>query len=273
DRVAERRAVHQVLDTPRVFDDPLALRIISPAVAQQIQQQPRAFDTTYDRYLRAFVSVRSRIAEDALREADARSIRQYVVLGAGFDTFAYRNPFPDLRVWEVDHPATQAEKRRRVEAAGLVVPSTLTYVAADLAQVPLADALADAGIDRAQPAFVAWLGVVMYLEMDDVRTTLRAIAAMGPGTTVVFDYAIPPESLNVIARLLYRRVLARVASIGEPFRSFFDGATAAAELRALGFSTVIDLPPDEINARYFTGAAHGLKVGPAGGVIIASVRE
>jgi methyltransferase (TIGR00027 family) len=273
DRVAERRAVHQVLDAPRVFDDPLALRIIRPEVARLIRESPKAFDTLFDRQLRAFVSVRSRIAEDALRDAYARGVRQYVVLGAGFDTFAYRNPFADLRVWEVDHPATQAEKRRRVDAANLAVPSTLRYVAADLARVPLGPTLVDAGIDRSQPVFVSWLGVAMYLEREDIRNTLRTIGSMAPGSSVVFDYAIPPEALNVVAPFFYRRVLARVASIGEPFRTFFDDAAAEAELRAAGFSSVVVLAPADINARYFPDDKRGVKVGPAGGVVIGGVQQ
>lgn len=273
DRVAERRAAHQVLDAPRVFDDPLALRVIRPEVARLIRENPKAFDTVFDRQLRAFVSVRSRIAEDALRDAYARGVRQYVVLGAGFDTFAYRNPFADLRVWEVDHPATQAEKRRRVDAANLAVSSTLRYVAADLARVPLGPTLVDAGIDRSQPVFVSWLGVAMYLEREDIRNTLRTIGSMAPGSSVVFDYAIPPEALNVVARFFYRRVLARVASIGEPFRTFFDGAAAEAELRAAGFSSVVVLAPADINVRYFPDDKRGVKVGPAGGVVIGGVRQ
>jgi methyltransferase (TIGR00027 family) len=273
DRVAERRAVHQVLDRGRVFEDPIALRIIRPDVARLIEHQPQKFDTVYDRHLRAFVSVRSRIAEDALGDAYGSGVRQYVVLGAGFDTFAYRNPFPDLRVWEVDHPATQAEKQRRVADASLVVPSTLTYAAADLAREPLADVLRDAGVDAAAPVFVSWLGVAMYLDVADVRHTLKTIGAMAPGTTIVFDYAVPPASLNLVARFFYRRVLARVASIGEPFKTFLDGRTAEAELRAAGFTSVTDAGPAVINARYFTNDPNRLKVGPAGGVILGRIQR
>lgn len=269
DRVAERRAAHQVLDTPRVFDDPVAVRIIRADRARVLRDNPAAYDTTYDRYLRAFVCVRSRIAEDALRDAYAHGVRQYIVLGAGFDTFAYRNPFPDLRVWEIDHPATQAEKRRRVADGALPVPSTLTYVAADLERISFAEALSRGGVDTSRPAFVAWLGVAMYLEMDDVRKTLAAIGAMAPGSGVTLDYAVPPATLNWIPRLFYKRVLARVASIGEPFKSFFDPEAAAHLLRDAGFARITDLGADEINARYFGGRSARLKVGPSGRVVTA----
>jgi hypothetical protein len=113
----------------------------------------------------------------------------------------------------------------------------------------------------------------MYLELADVRATLRALGAMASGTTVVFDYAIPPESLTILARFFYRRVLARVAAIGEPFRTFLDGAAAEAELRAAGFSEVTDAGPANINERYFARNASRLTVGPAGGVIIGRVQR
>ena len=114
-RVALRRAAHQLLDQPPVFADPVALRIIGAYAADALQASPRTFEVTpLAPYLRAFMAVRSRYAEEQLARAVAASARQYVVLGAGLDTFAYRNPWPDLRVFEVDHPATQAWKRARL---------------------------------------------------------------------------------------------------------------------------------------------------------------
>ena len=135
-RVAVRRAAHQIWDHPRVFEDPVALRIIGPDEAAAISPA-KPEETTFERHLRAFVVVRSRYAEEQLAEAVARGVRQYVVLGAGLDTFAYRNPFPDLKVFEVDHPATQAWKRRLLEAVAIPVPASLTFVAVDFAAVTI----------------------------------------------------------------------------------------------------------------------------------------
>jgi methyltransferase (TIGR00027 family) len=188
ERVAERRAAHQVLDDPRVFDDPLALRIIRADAARVLREDPRKYDgSALSGYLRAFVSMRSRFAEDALRDAYNHGVRQYLVLGAGFDTFAYRNPYPDLRVFEIDHPDTQAVKRARLAHAGIAIPPALTLVAADLAEASLAEALAAAGFDAGAPACVAWLGVSMYLSLADVATTLRFIGSLPPRTCVGHD--------------------------------------------------------------------------------------
>src|SRR5262249_44867090 len=155
---ALRRAAHQVLDDPRVFDDPLALPIAG-TTASEIRQDP-AQDTPLARGLRAFIAVRSRWTEDRLSAAVASGGLQYVVLGAGFDTFSLRNPFPQLEVFEVDHPATQALKRQRVLAAGLQAQERAIYVAVDFERQALPEALRDAGFHPAAPAFFSWLGVV-----------------------------------------------------------------------------------------------------------------
>jgi methyltransferase (TIGR00027 family) len=136
-----RRATHQLLDVPRIHDDPLALTILGEAQAAAIRADPRALENSpVARYLRAFLAVRSRMAEDALARAVAGGVRQYVVLGAGLETFAYRNPHPGLRVVEVDHPATQAWKRQRLAEAGLAVPDGVTFVATDFSSEALSAA-------------------------------------------------------------------------------------------------------------------------------------
>jgi hypothetical protein len=121
-RVAERRAAHQLFDQPRVFEDPLALSIIGAEATASLVSEPAKAQTHVSRALRAFIAVRSCYAEDNLAEAVRRGVTQYVVLGAGLDTFAYRNPFAELRVFEVNHPATQSWKRSRLEVAGIPIP-------------------------------------------------------------------------------------------------------------------------------------------------------
>ena len=158
---AGRRAAHQVVDGGRVFADPLALRILGPdadAAVAEARADPAL------RGLRLYVAMRSRFAEDAARRAIARGVRQIVVLGAGLDTFAYRvEPVEGLRVTEVDHPATQAEKRRRLAAAAIAAPSHVVYAACDFESESLAGALAASGFDAGRPSFFLWLGVVPYL--------------------------------------------------------------------------------------------------------------
>ncbi len=156
--------------------------------------------------LRAFLAVRSRLAEDALAQVVAAGVQQYVVLGAGLDTFAYRNPHPALRVFEVDHPATQAWKRQRLADAHIAVPEGVTFAAIDFAAEPLPPALCAAGLRDEEPSFFSWLGVTMYLEASKVLATLAAIAPFAAnGGGVVFDYNVPPASLAPIPRAGSRR--------------------------------------------------------------------
>ncbi len=174
-RVALRRAAHQLLDDPRVLDDPIALPILGPETAAALQQDPARFEggPLLSR-LRAFVVARSRFAEDRLAQLRALGVDQYIVLGAGLDTFAYRNRAPELplRIWEVDHPATQAWKRQLLDAAQVGVPPNLTFVPVDFERDTLASALSGAGFDAGNGAMVSWLGVTPYLTNDAVLETL-----------------------------------------------------------------------------------------------------
>jgi methyltransferase (TIGR00027 family) len=273
-RVAVGRAAHQYFDTPRVFDDPLALRIVgaysrgrTPETffRQRHNRSPRTM------LLRALLAVRSRIAEDSLAEPIKRGVRQYVLLGAGLDTFAYRNPYPDLRVFEVDHPATQAWKRNILERARVPMPAPLTYVALDFERQTAMDGLAAAGFDRSAPAFFAWLGVTMYVQEDAVYAVLRDIAALPPSSGVTFDYALSRSQISWPARFVVWIVNRRLQRIGEPWVTFFDPAVLIPRLRALGFHEVRDLDADQLNAAYFKGRADGLRVSPVGHVVTALV--
>jgi len=184
-RVALRRAAHKVLDDPRVFEDPLALGIVG-ADAGELRSDEKS-QSRISRLMRAFMAVRSRYAEDGLAAAFQGGTRQYVVLGAGLDTFAYRNPFPGLRVLEVDHPATQGWKRRRLEAAGIAVPESMTFAPVDFESQTLADGLVRAGLAMDQKAFFSWLGVVPYLTRSAAVETLRFVASLPSGSEIVFD--------------------------------------------------------------------------------------
>lgn len=269
ERVAERRALHQLLDVPPVLADPIALRVLRPEVAAALTKSPRAHDSRISRYLRAFFAVRSRFAEDEVARAVTRGVTQYVVVGAGFDTFAYRNPFPELRVFEVDHPATQQVKRERLDAAG-ITPSA-SFVASDLSVQSLGDALASSDFDNSQPAIFSWLGVVVYLTREAIEATLRSIASLPKESTIVFDYGIPRESLGMIGRLVFDRMAEKVAAIGEPWQSFFTPDAMNTLLQSSGFRSVEDLGAAEINARYFADRTDGLRVGEAARLVRASV--
>jgi methyltransferase (TIGR00027 family) len=258
-RVAIRRAAHQLLDQPRVLDDPLALRIIGSEAEQALRSDPKE-DHAFSRAFRAFMAARSRYAEDELAHAVAQSVKQYVVLGAGLDTFAYRNPHPGLRVFEVDHPATQAWKREQLQAAGIAIPASLTFVPIDFEKQTLADGLGHSGFDPNAAAFFSWLGVTPYLTRDACMMTLRYIAKLPTGSGVVFDFAIDPALLNSGQRQALDALSKRVARYGEPFQLFFNPEKLQDELNEMGFRHTEFLQGRDLNARYFKDRNDGLLV-------------
>jgi methyltransferase (TIGR00027 family) len=252
ERVAMRRATHQLYDQPLVFEDPLALSILSDEAAAQVRAETEEeIRNPWANGLRLFIAVRSRFAEEELALALQQGVRQYVVLGAGLDTFAFRNPFPALRVFEVDHPDTQAWKRQRLEHAGIAIPETMRFAPVDFERDTLAHGLEDAGFRPQEPAFFSWLGVVPYLTRDAAFATLRFIAGLPQHSGVVFDYSIPREMLSEPERKAFDFLAERVARAGEPFRLFFDPAQLFTDLRALGFTEIEDLDGAAIRVRWF----------------------
>jgi methyltransferase (TIGR00027 family) len=251
-----------VLDAPVVFDDPLALAIAGIADGGQSFRDNPDEQNRLSRTLRAFMAARSRVAEDELAAAVRRGVRQYVVLGAGLDTFAYRNPFGgELRVFEVDFPATQAWKRTQLREAGIAEPPWLQFVSVDFAKESAFTVLETAGLDAKSPAWFAWLGVSMYLEPPAVWSTLASIARYGTGSGVVFDYSIDPETMTPLARRVYDEMASRVAAAGEPWLSSFAPDALSEGLRARGFTSIRDLNGDDINAALFANRPDGLRVG------------
>jgi methyltransferase (TIGR00027 family) len=205
---------------------------------------------------------RSRYAEDQLAHAVRQGVNQYVILGAGLDTFAYRNPYPagQLRVFEVDHPATQAWKRDRLTSEGIAIPSTLAFAPVDFERDTLATGLRDVGFQADQPTFFSWLGVTPYLSPEAFDATLSFIAGMPRSSGLALDYAVSRDSLNLIERTALDALASRVASAGEPFQLFFGQAHLASQLRSLGFCEIEDIGSKQINDRYFSGRSDGLQV-------------
>ncbi len=254
-RVALRRAAHQVYDAaPRVFDDPLAVAILPAEQLPELHKTATKLHKPFSAALRAFLVVRSRYAEDQLAAAVARGVDQYVLLGAGLDTFGYRNPHAGLRVFEVDHPATQQWKRGLT--GGLPRPDVpVTHVPVDFEVDSLPEQLQIAGYDVERPGVFAWLGVVPYLTLAAFRAT---VAAQPAGTTLVFDYAQPRAALPFFEQLAHDSLAARVALAGEPFQLFFTPAEMAVELSRFPYRE--DLGSLELNGRYFSGRTDGLKL-------------
>jgi methyltransferase (TIGR00027 family) len=273
-KVAMMRAAHQLLDNPKVFEDPIALIIIGTQGVSEILSESRKFRTRLHSYLRAIVVARSRFVEDELSMAIRRGLRQYVILGAGLDTFAYRNPYStsDLRVFEVDHPTTQELKQQQLGATNVSIPESLTFVPIDFESQSLEDRLPEVGFRTDEPSLFSWLGVTMYLNKKTVMSTMKYITSSTPtGSGIIFDYALPPSSQNFIRRFVFRLLAHKMAVIGEPWQTFFDPPQLAMELKDIGFTQVEDLGPKDINDKFFNDRADKSKVGSFGHLMKAKI--
>lgn len=271
--VAVLRAVHQFVDFPHVFDDPLAFRILGAEDAASFAIESMAAYLPAFRCARAFIAARSRYAEDRLARAVASGASQYVVLGAGLDTFAYRNPHAEkgLRVFEVDHPDTQAWKRRRLALAAIPVPPSAHFAGIDFERQKLDAVLEEAGFRRSETAFFSCLGITPYLSKAAVTAIFATIRALGADNAVAFDYAAPRQTLSGWEQAALDALSEEVDRAGEPFRSYFTPATLRRALKAIGFGKIESPTTERLNALYFRDRLDGLMVaGHAGGVMCAS---
>lgn len=268
--VARRRAAHQIFDSPIVFPDPLAVAILGPDAEARLRVDADKHAERFSIALRAFVVARACVAEEEMAQATRRGVRQLVILGAGLDTFAYRNGDRSVRVFEVDHPATQAWKREALAAAGIAIPSWLTFAPVDFDRETLAAGLARAGFAPDRAAFFSWLGVTMYITTEAFASTLAFIGSMPAGGGVVFDYSVDPGLLPPLERFAFSRLAKRVAAAGEPFRNFMTPPALGLQLANAGFVSVDDLGAEELNARYFAGRTDKLRItGRAGRLVVA----
>lgn len=266
---AGHRAAHQVLEGGSVFADPLASRILGPdaeAAVAEARARPER------RGLRLFIAMRSRLAEDCALTAIEGGVRQILVLGAGLDTFACRLPPREgLKVFELDHPATQRDKRARLAAAGIGEPGRLAFVAHDFEQGDMIGALVAGGLDMGQRTFVIWLGVTPYLTEDAVYATLAALARLPSGVEIVFDYANPAHAIGEAQTRAFHDAMAeRVAAQGEPFRCVLETPALHERARAMGFSDIEDFDRAALVARYLTTAP--VRPGPGGHVVRMATR-
>jgi methyltransferase (TIGR00027 family) len=205
------------------------------------------------------VITRSRYAEDALQAAVSKGVRQYVLIGAGFDSFSLRLPkfSGDLQIFEIDFPVTQELKIGRIAACGITLPETVHFIAADLSRESVAAALERSPFESNRLTFFSWLGVTMYLTRDANLATLRSIASCSPaGSEVVFTYL--DQRVFQAQSESFRELEQRVAALGEPFLSGFRPAELAAILATCGLDLVEDLSGSEAAARYEWGGEHAL---------------
>ena len=270
------RGYHSKNDYPLIFDDGLAFKLLGPDVMRSIEEQmlatlravnPDAAAAFSDdesalgwlMQMGAASSIvlgRAKYAEELLERAMADGVGQYVLLGAGMDTFAFRRPelLANLRVFELDHPVTQKYKRQRLDELGWQLADNLRMVPVDFTRSTLIEALETAGFDPLVPAFFGWLGVTYYLTHGEVFGTLRDIArSAAKGSEIVFDYLDTAAHIAHLASPRVQRMLAGVRELGEPMLSGLDPLTLEDELAQVGLTLVENLSPMDIQSRYFMG--------------------
>jgi methyltransferase (TIGR00027 family) len=271
--VAVSRGSHRAYDEPPwVLDDPYALMLAGPAWPDIRASDEAAFAEPLRRQSRSSIVVRSRYAEDRLL---AGCYRQYVILGAGLDSFAWRRPglVGQMRVFEVDHPATQAWKRARADDCGLPISEEHIFVPVDFEAEPLEAALDQARLDWAQPVFFSWLGVIIYLTTRAVEATLRTIAACAPGSEAVLSYDASAPFLDETAREMVNIESEMAAAAGEPYRLTFSPAEAEMLVRRCGLVVAEHLTPTDLYDRYFSGRPDGLRPSTAERMMAARVHR
>lgn len=285
------RSLHTRTDAHPLIDDSWGDRLVPEWVLHAVRrrvleasgsepgeatiEEVRAF---VDRFLLASpayasVILRTRYTEDALHAAVARGVRQYVMIGAGFDSYALRKPpvASDVAVFEVDHPATQTLKRQRLADCGITPPSTLHFLPADLSNESLCAVLARSSFRPGEPAFFSWLGVTMYLTREANLASLRAIAESGaPGSQLVFTYLDDTVFRQERVPTMFSELQRAVSALGEPFLSGFDPARLADDLGESGFDLEEDLEDVELAERYGALVTNGFK--PAARSRIARAR-
>ena len=256
---AMARGLHREWHAPPwVIDDPFALPLVGPAWPQLLALYEAVVPRPFFELAVGAVCVRSRYSEDRL---EAGGFSQYVVLGAGMDSLAWRRPdlLRHLTIFEVDHPSTQAWKRERAGLLSLPENERHVFAPVDFETEDLRGALDRAGFDWGRPTLFNWLGVVMYLTRDAMTTTLRTLSGAGPGSGVVLTYLSAPEYMDDDSLALFKIMEPLVAEMGEPFQESFPPAEFEALVRDCGHAVDEHMTPEELETRYFAGRKDGLR--------------
>lgn len=260
-RTALCRAAHQILDRPLIFEDPVAVDLIPDCTEQAIRDNPEEHDGPGKGLLRAVFVYRSRFTEDRLAEAAARGARQYVIVGAGLDTFPWRQPpfAKSMRIFFVDHPSTLTWSQERFRERGLPVPPNVTFVAADLEAQELGARLDAHGFDRATPTFVSVLGVTQYITWDASEALFSFVASLPAQSEIVSSFAPSDDELDPDELALRNWGLTVTAETGEPWLTRLSAPQIFGFLTARGFGEVFYLTKKRLRERYFSGRTDTLK--------------
>jgi methyltransferase (TIGR00027 family) len=250
------RAAHQIFDAePLVLKDPVVLKLLGPDAEKRIRDAVGKYMSPQAKALRAHVVLRSRYAEDRLETSMERGVSQYILVGAGFDTFAVRSPAwaAHLRIIEVDHPDTQRLKRAKISEAGIPVPGNVVFAGINFENESLEEGLIRNGIRSDKPTFFSWLGVTMYLTEPAIDATLKGLANYPTGSEAVITFRQPPSTQSSASS----RLADLVSEAGEPFVTYFTPEKFRDKLLEAGFAKVEFLTPDR-SARYFRGGENSL---------------
>lgn len=235
---AAARAAHLLVDAePAIFSDTLAADLLGDRAEELLAYHHLHGTHPILAGARTEAVCRSRFTEARLMRVNS-GIDQYLILGAGLDSFAYRTPPGRFRVFEVDRPTTQDVKRELLAAAGVAEPASVTFVPVDFEADPLGKRLVQSGLDPVRPVFVSWLGVTMYLTRTAIAATLRELAGFAPGSELVTDHLLPPELRDAAGNAYAAAVGPVAAAEGEPWRTFLSPAALASLLGDAGFEVV-----------------------------------
>ncbi|MCZ0997258.1 class I SAM-dependent methyltransferase [Streptomyces mirabilis] len=270
-RVALWRAIHMRVDSPpHVIEDEIGLRLAAPD--EGWQRRPD-MDPRGTSGFRAAIVARARFIEDLVAEQAGHGVAQYVVLGAGLDTFAQRRPeiAARLRVFEIDQPGTQAWKRRRLIELGYGIPDWLRLVPVDFeAGADWWEQLSDAGFDPGRPTVVACTGVTMYLTKDATAATLRRLALLAPGSTLAMTFMLPAALVDDADRPALEATEPQARAAGTPFISFYAPQEMVALARDAGFKDVHHVSGTVLAARYFADRTDGLRPSSGEDLLLAT---
>jgi methyltransferase (TIGR00027 family) len=269
---AVARDLYRQEPAPLVFDDALAMGLAGPEGPPLGQRLRRDLPSSHLLAFSRWVCIRSRFAEDLVEQAAARGVEQYVILGAGLDSFAYRRDdlLDRLRVFEVDHPASQSWKRDRLSQLGIQVSDSLVFAPVDFEHQTLAYGLENAGFDFGRSAVFTWIGVTMYLTLDAITATLASIARCVPGTQVALTYNLPHHALDSFAVAVTSTFAGMANEMGEPFVSLFLPGEIEELLRRQRFGDIVHFEAQEARTVYFAGRAD-VAIAGAQRLVVATV--
>lgn len=269
---AIRRAAHQLLDSPLIFDDPVAVGLVPEAEAESIRADLSSHETMDSILLRSLFALRSRFTEDRLAAAAARSVRQYVMVGAGLETFPWRQPpfAKDMRIFMADHISSLVWTQTKFWERGLPKPANAFFVPLDIEQHQIAERLTEAGFDTHRPAFFSALGVTQYVERGATERLMKFVASLGAGSEIVLSYVPDEKELDETDRDFARHSAQRAGDLGEEWKTCFVSSELVMRLETTGFSRITHLTPADAQLIYFAGRHDKLRA-PSWEQLVAAI--